>query len=55
MASRSGATIGRGERAPLAAAPTLPVGEIGAGLEWVEPPPLGDVGAEAWKGSSCYF
>lgn len=45
MASRSGATRGSGERAPPAA-PALPAGDTGAGLEWAEP--WGDVGAEAW-------
>lgn len=44
MASRSGATRGSGERAPPAA-PALPAGDTGAGLEWAEP--WGDVGAEA--------
>lgn len=49
MANRSGATSGRGDLAPPAAAPALPAGDTGAGLEWVDPPPAGDVGADAWE------
>lgn len=49
MASRSGATNGRGDLALPTAAPALPVGDdTGAGLDLADPPVVGEVGADAW-------